>query len=86
MGAKYCAFTVVLGQDVTLEESREISRLLRMIKGVVEVSPVKADMPHYIAKAQAQNDLRKQLMGVLYPRDVEQFASENDPAVEPVKE
>jgi hypothetical protein len=80
MGAKYCAFTVVLGQDVTLEDSREISRLLRMIKGVVEVCPVKADMPHYIAKAQAMAELRRQMLQMLYPREAEQLAEAEEPA------
>ena len=80
MAAKVCAFTVVLGQDITAEDAREVVKLLKLIKGVVEVTPVKTSMEHYVAKAQATAELRKQMLLVLYPREAEVLAEADEPA------
>lgn len=73
MAAKVCGFTVVLGQDLTQEEAREVVKLLKLIKGVVEVTPVQTSMPHYVAKAQARTELQRELVKVLHPRVAEQM-------------
>lgn len=61
MSNRHHSYTVVLERELKDEDSVEIIRAIKMIKGVADVVPHVADGSFYIAREQAKIDLRQHL-------------------------
>jgi hypothetical protein len=55
---RYKGFVVTLGQDIREDDAESIINAMRMIKGVVKVSPVEADLVDQIARARIEDEVR----------------------------
>jgi hypothetical protein len=59
--------TVTLDENIREDDAEAILNAIRMIKGVIDVDAHIADINHYMAVAQAKNEIRQDMIGVLYP-------------------
>ncbi len=68
MTDRYNALTIVLERDIRSDDAETIINAIKMIRGVISVSPNVVDMDSHIAYTRAQTDLSKKLFEVLYPK------------------
>jgi hypothetical protein len=63
------AYTVVLDRDVREDDAEDIATALRMVRGVLSVTPNVAKLGDYIAIERAKNTLRERLFAVVAESD-----------------
>jgi hypothetical protein len=67
MSDKNFALTVTLDGDLSDEITKRICDAVKMVIGVIDVTPHAADLTFYAAKAQVRRELGDALWHVLYP-------------------
>ena len=67
MSDRIFAYTVVLDDTYKDEDAEVIETAIRMVKGVLSVSPQVADSSTYFATEKARKDLASKIINVLYP-------------------
>lgn len=77
MTDRYFALTVVLKNNLRSDDAQPVIQAIKMIKGVLEVTPHVADLEFYSAVQTASLDLRKKLFEVLHP-DLSKTMKDND--------
>ena len=69
MSDRYVGFVVVLEEPLKDEDAEEIRNAISMIKGVVSVSLMVADLGYYAAREQIRHELIQELWDVLKPKN-----------------
>lgn len=67
MSDRYHSLTVVLEIDMRDEDVREIVSSIKMIRGVLSVSPYAADLISHVAEKRARLELGEKIIAVIYP-------------------
>ncbi len=67
MSDKHFALTVTLDGTLSEETTKRISEAIRMVTGVIDVTPHVADFSFYSARMQSRRELGDALWHVLYP-------------------
>lgn len=62
MTDKHAAYVVVLGDDIREDDAEQIITALRMVRGVVDVRPVVADVDLRIAETRVRAELRGRIL------------------------
>lgn len=60
---------VVLDNDIRTDDVQSIIDAIKMMRRVIDVSPVVSDMRSHMAETRARTDLADKLWKVLYPRE-----------------
>lgn len=60
-------FTVVLDKDYRTDDVEAILSAIKMVKGVLTVSPLIVDPSDYINRMRIQSDLEEKIFAVLHP-------------------
>jgi hypothetical protein len=61
------AYTVILSETIRDDDAESITNAIKMINGVVGVTPLVADSATYWAIENARNELREKMASTLYP-------------------
>lgn len=61
MTDRHVAYTVILERDVREDDAEQISRALRMVKGVLKVKPIIGTIEQEIANDRARHELQMDL-------------------------
>lgn len=67
MTDRFRGFTVALAKDVREDDFEAIEKAVRMIKGVLDVVPIRDNPDAWIADERARRELGEKLWQVLYP-------------------
>jgi len=67
MTERHAGYLVTLAQDIREDDSEAVMAAIAMVKGVVTVEPVPADITLSIATDRATRELQSKLMAVFYP-------------------
>jgi hypothetical protein len=59
--------TVVLEQNMRSDDCESLINAIRMIRGVLSVTPNVADPDHHMAEERARQELGRRLMAIVYP-------------------
>lgn len=70
MTGRHCGYIVALEGNIRDDEAEATLAAMRMIKGVIAVEPVEGDINTAIAKSQARFELGRQILEILYPKNV----------------
>jgi hypothetical protein len=62
---RHCGYTVVLDREVREDDSEHIINAIKMIRGVLDVTPVVSDVEHHIARRHTLQEMRKKLWDAL---------------------
>lgn len=63
------SLTVVLTTDIRTDDAEEIINAIKMVKGVIKVTPLVAQIEDHIAYTRARRDLVEKLWHVLHDPD-----------------
>ena len=61
------SITVVLEQNVRVDDAERILDALRMVRGVISAEGNVADLDSHMAESRARTDLHKKMFEVIYP-------------------
>lgn len=65
MTARHAGYIVTLADDVREDDAEHILTALRMISGVVSVTPVTADIGQVVARERVQAEIREKVLRLL---------------------
>ncbi len=63
------SITVVLEENIRVDDAERILDALRMVKGVISADGNIADSESYMAESRARTELGAKLFEVVYPKD-----------------
>ena len=66
MTDRHAGYIVTLGEDVRCDEDEHIVMALQMVKGVVSVTPVKADYQLHMAADRVRFELQRQMYDAMH--------------------
>lgn len=69
MTDRYHSLTVVLEEDVRSDDAEAIIEAIKMIRGVLDVTPHIADTASWMAQTRVRRELGEKLMSILYPKE-----------------
>ena len=64
----YHSLTVVLERDMSPDYAADTIKAIRMIRGVLEVTPEVADIQTRMAESRAKQDLGQKILNVIFPK------------------
>lgn len=67
MTDRYNALTVVLDRDIREDDAESILAAIRMVRGVLSVTPHVSDFTTHIAEQRVRNELGTKILAILYP-------------------
>ena len=67
MTDRYNGFVVILEKDIRDDDAEPILNAIRMIKGVLSVTPYISSFESLMAESRARADLGKKIFEVIYP-------------------
>lgn len=65
MSDRHAGYVVVLDEDLHEDDTEPVVSALGMIRGVLAVVPVKADISMEVAAARAESEVRRKLLDML---------------------
>ena len=65
MTDRYNALTVVLEDDIRDDDAKALLTAIRMLRGVLTVTPHVADHTKFVAETRAKDDLREKLFALI---------------------
>lgn len=68
MTDRYNAITVVLDHDIREDDAESLLNAIRMLRGVLSVTPNVTSLESHVAHDRAINELRNKLRDVLWPK------------------
>lgn len=68
MTDRYHSLIVVLEKDIREDDARSLIGAIRLLRGVLEVSGVVADLDSMMAEERARREIGQKLIDVLYPQ------------------
>ncbi len=69
MTDRFHSLVVTLEQEIREDDLKEIINAIRMLRCVLDVTTTKVvDFDSHVAKEQARQELRKQMMDILWPK------------------
>lgn len=68
MTDRHAGYIVTLADDVREDDAEHVINALRMIKGVLNVSPVPADIELHMATERAKQEITTRFHEILWPR------------------
>lgn len=67
MTDRLVGYIVTLKEDTRVDDAEAITNAIKMVKGVLSVKPVVADVEAHMAYERARHDLGQKLFEVIYP-------------------
>lgn len=67
MSDRHAAYIVTLAQDIREDDAEATLTALRMVRGVLSVKPVVAELELHIAEERARHDLGARVLDAIYP-------------------
>lgn len=67
MTDKYYALTVILDKDIRDDDAQPLIEAIKMLKGVIDVTPHVSTLETHVAYHRARIELGQKLLQVLYP-------------------
>lgn len=64
---RYKAFIVTLDHDIRTDDAEPLLDAIRLLRGVLSVEPMVADMDSAIADTRARHELGQKLLSAIYP-------------------
>lgn len=65
MTNRYCSFIVVLDQDLRQDDAQVLVDAIKLLRGVLTVTPLAADANYQTAELRARIDLNEKLLKIL---------------------
>lgn len=65
MTTRLHGFTVVFEKDIREDDAEELKKAISLLKGVIRVEPIEADIATHIARVRTHYDLANRLWEVL---------------------
>lgn len=65
MTNKYCGFIVVLDQDLRHDDAQALVGAIKLLRGVLTVTPLAADANYQTAELRARIELNERLLKIL---------------------
>lgn len=66
MTDRHAGYVVTLAEDVREDDAEAIATALRMVRGVLSVEPIVADLELHLAEQRVRTDLGRRLFDVLH--------------------
>ena len=63
---QHSGYVVTLNTEVREDDSQEIMRAIKLLKGVLSVDPLVADPTHFVTKRVIMSELRDKIARVLF--------------------
>ncbi len=61
-------FVVHLAADIHEDEAARVTAAISMLRGVTQVTPLVADVNHFLAVERARHEIGQSLLGVVFPK------------------
>lgn len=71
MTDRYHSLTVVLEKDIRSDDAEAIIEAIKMIRGVLDVTPHVADATSWMAQTRVRRELGEKIWDILYPKEAE---------------